>query len=104
MPPREPPVNAPLCGPCAAEWERVLAPGGQPPEMFRLIHIGNPTGADLNRAALARADEHWRRVRAYQDHVAAACRSGHAQPPRAAATVIDLPLPDPDEEVADATA
>ena len=86
-----------MCADCLTEWERVLARGQQPPEMFRLMHIGNVTGADLNRGALTRADEHWRRVRAYQDHVAAVCRAEHT-PASKAQTVVDLRLPEPIEE------
>lgn len=85
-----------LCGPCHAEWERVLTPGQQPPEPIRLMHIGDPTGGDLNRAALVRADEHWRRVRAYQDHLASVCRAEHTPAP-GPRQVVDLPLPGPEE-------
>ena len=89
--------DKPLCADCFAEWLRVLGPGQQPPRMFRIHHIGEVTGADLSRAALQRADEHWARVRAYQDHVAATCRAEHSPTP-APRPVVDLPLPEPLEE------
>lgn len=84
-------ARKPLCAVCFAEWQRVLEPGQQPPPPVRLMHIGTPTGADLNRAAFSRADEYWAQVRAYQDHVAAVCRAEHTPAPP---TVVDLPLPD----------
>ena len=96
------PSPAPLCDPCFAEWERVLTPGQQPPAPVRIHHIGDPIGADLNTQALKRADDHWGRVRAYQDYVAARCRAEH-NVPRPAPLVVDLPLPDL-EEVADVPA
>ena len=96
------PSPAPLCDPCFAEWERVLTPGLQPPPPIRIHHIGNPSGADLLAQALKRADDHWGRVRAYQDYVAARCRAEH-NVPRTAPLVVDLPLPD-QEEVADVSA
>ena len=86
-------INRPLCGACFAEWERVLTPGQQPPEPFRLMHIGAVTGADLNRQALQRADGYWARVRAYQDHVSARCHTEHTVPVNAP-VVVDVPLPE----------
>lgn len=90
-------ADKPLCADCFAEWERVLEPGQQPPQMFRIHHIGNVSGADLSRAALQRADEYWARVRAYQDHIARKCRAEHAPAP-SPRRVVDLPLPEPLKE------
>lgn len=69
-----------MCPDCSEEWQRALLPSvHNAPRSIHIIHIGNPKGEELLEKERKRADEHWQRVRNYQDYIQRRCAEEHSK-------------------------
>ena len=68
----------PLCAACSAKWQAALG-ARVTPRSITFVQVGRPNAHGMGKAALARADAHWARVREYQDWITDTCERDGSQ-------------------------